>query len=359
MIDTAATLAAKDDPPAGIDRGPLEAWLGRGPVAARAPLELTQIAGGRSNLTFEARDADGRRFVIRRPPLGPRLASAHDVAREYRILAALHGSAVPVPRPLALCEDESITGAPFYAMELIDGLVLRSEGDARAFGEYDRRRIGERLVDTLATLHDVRPADVGLEGLGRSFGYVERQLKLWYHQWQRSQTTRLDLIDLVHERLTDRIPEQGPARIVHGDYRLDNVVVARHGGAVAAVLDWELCTLGDPLADLGLLLVYWPERGDDQVLGSLSSATAASGFPLRSELVARYAQQSGRDVSELDFFVALGFWKLAIILQGVYARGLAASSETDHSSGLLRELIERLTRAADDASRGLRTAKGD
>ncbi len=204
-------------------------------------------------------------------------------------------------------------------MEFVEGPILRGLAEADAFpDEGDRRAIGERVVDTLVAIHAVDPDAVGLGELGRKEDYVARQLHRWQGQWEKSKTRELPAIDAVHERLAARIPEQGPATIVHGDYRLDNMILTPRG-EVAAVVDWELCTLGDPLADVGLLMVYWPEPGDELVaLGQ--PATFAPGFPKREELKARYAERSGRDLSQLDFFVALGYWKLAIILEGVYAR---------------------------------------
>ncbi len=226
---------------------------------------------------------------------------------------------MPVAPVVGLCEDESVNGAPFYVMEFVEGPILRGLAEAEVFpDEGDRRAIGERVADTLVVIHAVDPDAVGLGDLGRKEDYVARQLRRWQGQWEKSKTRELEAIDRVHERLSARIPAQGPATIVHGDYRLDNMILTP-GGEVAAVVDWELCTLGDPLADVGLLMAYWPERGEETIaLGQ--PANLAPGFPTREELAARYAERSGRDLSELDFFLALGYWKLAIILEGVYAR---------------------------------------
>jgi aminoglycoside phosphotransferase (APT) family kinase protein len=214
--------------------------------------------------------------------------------------------------------------------------------------EADRRAIGERVVDTLVEIHAVDPDAVGLGELGRKNDYVARQLHRWQGQWEKSKTRELAAIDAVHERLAARIPEQGPATIVHGDYRLDNMILTPQG-EVAAVVDWELCTLGDPLADVGLLMVYWPEAGEETIaLGQ--PATLAPGFPKREELKARYAERSGRDLAELDFFVALGYWKLAIILEGVYARYAAGQyGKVDPGIEAFARLVERLAEAADEA----------
>lgn len=305
--------------PEGVDRAGVEAWFAANVEGAEPPLSFERIAGGHSNLTYRVSDAAAGRWALRRPPLGKRLGSAHDMAREHRVVAALGPTAVPVAPVVGLCEDEAVNGAPFYVMEFVEGPILRFKADAATFPEEaDRRAIGERVADTLVAIHAVDPDAVGLGDLGRKEDYVARQLRRWHGQWEKSKTRELAAIDAVHERLAARIPEQGPATIVHGDYRLDNMILTP-GGEVAAVVDWELCTLGDPLADVGLLMVYWSQPGDE-LIPLFEPATLEPGFPAREELRARYAERSGRDLSELDFFVALGYWKLAIILEGVYAR---------------------------------------
>jgi aminoglycoside phosphotransferase (APT) family kinase protein len=343
----------RDTPADGIDRDRLEAWFADHVDGATGPLEYERIAGGRSNLTFRVRDAAGHRWILRRPPLGTTLGSAHDMGREHRILSGLAGSAVPAPTPVALCEDEAVTGAVFYVMELVDGAVLRDEDDVEAaFDEAGRRHVAESLVDTLAGLHAVDFDAAGLGELGRRDGYAERQLKRWLRQWESSKTRELPKMDETHALLSDRIPPQDATAIVHGDYRLDNVIVAP-SGEIAAVVDWELCTLGDPLADLGLLMVYWAEPGD-KVIPLTRSPTLASGFPGRAELAARYAERSARDVGALDFFVALGYWKLAAILEGVYARYTAgAYGKTNDDYESFGTIVEQLAGAAHDAARRL------
>jgi aminoglycoside phosphotransferase (APT) family kinase protein len=334
----------------GIEQEPVEDWFAEQGTGAQPPLCFERIAGGFSNLTYRVLDAGGRRWALRRPPLGKRLGSAHDMAREHRVLAALQSTEVPVPPLVGLCEDESVTGAPFYVMEFVEGPILRGLAEAEASfpEEGDRRVIGERVADTLAQIHAVDPDAVGLGELGRKEEYVARQLRRWQGQWEKSKTRELPAVDRVHERLSARIPPQGPATLVHGDYRLDNMILTP-GGEVAAVVDWELCTLGDPLADVGTLMAYWPERGEKGIaLGA--PANLAPGFPTREELVARYAERSGRDVSELDFFLALGYWKLAIILEGVYARYAAgAYGKADANLEAFAEMVERLAEAAEAA----------
>jgi aminoglycoside phosphotransferase (APT) family kinase protein len=336
-----------------IDQPSLEAWFAREVDGARPPLEFERISGGRSNLTYLVADSGGRRWALRRPPLGKRLASAHDMGREHRIIAALAGTDVPVAPAVALCEDESVNGAPFYVMDFVEGPILRTKAEAEAsFGEADRRAIGERVVDTLVAIHAVDPDAVGLGDLGRKEDYVARQLHRWQGQWEKSKTRELELIDEVHRRLSERIPEQGPATIVHGDYRLDNLILSADG-QIAAVVDWELCTLGDPLADVGMLLVYWSQPGDE-LMPLLDPPTTAAGFPLREEVRRRYAERSGRDLAGIDYYVALAFWKLAIILEGVFARYAAGQYGKDEEGyQQFAKVVERLAEGADEAERRL------
>ena len=312
------------DAPAGIDAARVGAWLERHVDGAVAPFGYEVIAGGHSNLTFGVTAADGRRYVLRRPPLGHVLASAHDMSREHRILDALRGSGVPVPNVRGLCEDPDVNGSPFYVMDFVDGHVVRDRATAeRALTPDARANASRSLVDTMAALHAVDIDAVGLADLARHDGYIARQLKRWYGQWNQQKTRDLPAVDRVHDALVERIPEQGPASIVHGDYRLDNCMVSADGDVVA-VLDWEICTLGDPLADLGLLTVYW--TGPDDAASAWSGGgTTAPGFWNRAQLAARYAEVSGRDVSNLDFYVAFAYWKLACILEGVYARYLGGA----------------------------------
>ena len=335
--------------PDGIDRAGIEAWFAKAVPAVELPLSFDRIAGGHSNLTYRVTDAGGRSWALRRPPLGKRLGSAHDMAREHKVVSALGSTAVPVPPVVGFCEDESVNGAPFYAMEFVEGPILRGLAEAAVFpDEGDRRAIGERVADTLVAIHAVDPDGAGLGDLGRKEDYVSRQLRRWQGQWEKSKTRELAAIERVHEKLSGRIPAQGPATIVHGDYRLDNMILTPTG-EVAAVVDWELCTLGDPLADVGLLMAYWPERGEETIaLGQ--PANLAPGFPTRDELAARYAERSGRDLSQLDFFLALGYWKLAIILEGVYARYAAGGyGKVDPGIEAFARLVERLAEAAESA----------
>jgi aminoglycoside phosphotransferase (APT) family kinase protein len=348
MSEPQATEAAPD----GIDRAGVEAWFADHVEGAEPPLAFDRVSGGRSNLTYGVADTAGHRWALRRPPLGKRLASAHDMGREHRIISALQSTGVPVPPVVGLCEDETVNGAPFFVMGFVEGPILRTRGEAEeAFGEADRRAIGERVVDTLVAIHAVDVDEAGLGDLSRREDYVARQLHRWHGQWEKSKTRELAVVDDVHRRLAARIPEQGPATIVHGDYRLDNMILAP-SGEVAAVVDWELCTLGDPLADVGMLLVYWSEAGDE-FTPLFEAATTAAGFPGREEVKARYAERSGRDLSGIDYYVALGYWKLAIVLEGVFARYAAGQyGETDEGFQEFAKVVEQLAEAADTAERG-------
>ena len=344
---------ANGSAPDGIEPDAVEAWFRDNVDGAQPPLAYDRIAGGRSNLTFGVTDSAGRRWALRRPPLGKRLGSAHDMGREHRVIAGLQGTPVPVPPLAGLCEDESVNGAPFYVMEFVEGPILRTRPDAEAaFDADERHEVGLRVADTLVDLHAVDPDEVGLGELGKKQDYVARQLHRWWGQWEKSKTRELPLVEDLHRRLEAGIPEQGPATIVHGDYRLDNMILAADG-QVAAVVDWELCTLGDPLADVGLLMVYWSQPGDD-FAPLFDAPTLAEGFPLRDELRERYAERSGRDLSELDYYVALGYWKLAIILEGVLARYAAGQyGKTDEGYEEFAKIVGQLAEAADEAERRL------
>jgi aminoglycoside phosphotransferase (APT) family kinase protein len=240
------------------------------------------------------------------------------MGREHRIISALGPTDVPVAPAIGFCDDESVNGAPFYVMGYVHGHVVRDAEVARTvYDEAQRRAAGESIVDVLAAIHAVDPDAVGLGDLGRKEGYIQRQLKRWYGQWEKSKTRELPAVDEVHDRLLGGVPEQGPATIVHGDYRLDNCMLGEDG-RINAVLDWEICTLGDPLADVGLLMVYWTDPDESSAL--LTAPTQIEGFPRRKELLDRYAATSGRDLSHVDYYVAFGYWKLACIVEGVYAR---------------------------------------
>ena len=340
--------------PDGIDAAGVGAWFAEHVPDATGPLTYELIAGGHSNLTYSVTDAAGRRFVLRRPPLGQVLATAHDMSREYRIISALAGTDVPVAPVHGLCEDPDVNGAPFYVMDFVDGTVVRSHADAEALGPERRRRAGESLVEVLAAIHAVDVDAVGLGDLGRKDAYVERQLKRWYGQFQQSEEQVVGGLDLpsvhaAHDALAANVPPQGPAAIVHGDYRLDNCMLDADG-SVMAVLDWEICTLGDPLADIGLLQVYWSDPDDEAVLPQ-ASPTALDGFPRSADLARHYAAASGRPLEDLGFYVAFGYWKLTCIIAGVYARyagGAMGDVPAEQVHGF-RAMLDRLAELTDSA----------
>ena len=336
----------------GIENAPVTEWLSRrGDLVL--PLDVEVVEGGRSNLTYTVTDATGQRVVLRRPPLHGVLPSAHDVGREYRIVRALADSGVPVPPTVGYEPDPAVTGAPFAVTRFVDGVVVRTAEEARVHLDVAARTAaGANLVDVLARLHAVDVDAVGLGDLARREDYLARQLRRWHGQVHQDATRDLPVLDDVHDRLAADPPQQGTATLVHGDYRLDNLILDPATGRIRAVLDWELTTLGDPLADLGLLLVYWAEPGDD-VLPLFDAPTTADGFWTRAQVAARYAEVSGRDVSHLDYYVAFGYWKLACILEGVHRRYAAgAYGRTDDRARAFGDLVLALgERAADAAKR--------
>lgn len=277
------------------------------------------IHGGRSNLTYAVTDGT-HRWVLRRPPLGHLTPTAHDVGREFRVMAALGPTAVPVPRTVVSCEDPAVLGAPFTVVSHVDGPVLR---DGAALPDLDFRRYSDVLVDELVKLHAVVPAEVGLGAFGRPEGFLGRQLRRWRGQWDRVATRDLPTVDTLHERLVEAVPPESGAALVHGDYRWDNTILGP-GAEIAAIVDWEMAALGDPLTDLGLLLVYRDPRVAP-VLGVRHVPTVA-GFPAAADLAERYARRSGRDLTELAFYQALGWFKLAVIAEGIHARHRAGQS---------------------------------
>lgn len=333
--------------PRGIEPRAVERWFDEHVPHARAPLDYALIAGGHSNMTFVVTDASGRRWVLRRPPLAQRLATAHDVGREHRVIAALQDTSVPVPPVVGRCDDEALIGQPFFVMEYVDGHVLHdAEMVERHLPVVHRRVAAERLVDVLAQLHAVDPEGVGLGELGRREGYLQRQLRRWSTQWEQSRTRELPVIERVHQRLVEQAPDQGPATIVHGDFRFGNCLTTEEG-EIAAVLDWELCTLGDPLADLGWFLHYWEEPADPMA-GVTRQPSRAEGFPTRADVVERYAQRSGRDVSRIDYYRSFAAWRSACIGEGVYSRYLnGALGEPPPDLDLYREAVERSAERAE------------
>lgn len=304
-------------------------WLGKNGIAGDGPPAMRLIGGGRSNLTYllEGGSTDGPGWgplILRRPPLGHVLPTAHDMAREYRVLTALHGTAVPVPRPLALCQDPEIIGAPFYLMEYVPGVVLRTREDADVLTPDQAGSVSRRFVEMLATIHGLDVEAVGLGGFGRPEGYLARQLARWQRQWELSATREMPGFEELTRRLAAGLPGSSDGTLVHGDFRLDNMlIVAGEEPRIAAVVDWEMSTLGDPLADLGLTLVYWADPGEEDALALVTaSVTTAPGFLTRDQLTQAYAEATGRDLSRIGYYMAFGCFKLAVVLEGIHARFL-------------------------------------
>jgi aminoglycoside phosphotransferase (APT) family kinase protein len=344
----------------GIDVPRLSSWLAQtlpdeGPITG-----IDLLAGGRSNLTYLLVLGE-RRVVLRRPPLGHVLPTAHDMRREHTVLSALAGSDVPVPLPLALCTDEDVIGAPFYLMDHVEGRVLRTPEDAVDVTAEEARALSERLAEVLAAIHLLDVDRAGLGDFGRPQGYMARQLKRWGRQWEASHPAdpggRTDeAYDRLVKRLAERLPADGLTGLVHGDFRLDNALVRlRPEPEIAAVVDWEMSTLGDPLSDLGLTLVYWADAGDaDRTQVAVgSTVTSAPGFLNRREFAGRYAELTGYDLADLDFYVAFGCFKLAVILEGIHARFLQKATVGegfDQIGASVPVFLDRAHRALDEGA---------
>ncbi|ACU74838.1 aminoglycoside phosphotransferase [Catenulispora acidiphila DSM 44928] len=343
MTDPAAPASA------GLDPAAVAAFLAAVPqVGAKPPLTAELIAGGLSNLTYELRDAGGQAWVLRRPPLGHVLPTAHDMRREYRVISALAGT-VPVARAYVLCEDPDVIGAPFYLMEKVEGVVLRTRAQCAALSVAQRRSVGESLVDVLAALHRVDPGQVGLADFGRPEGYLHRQLDRWDRQYAASQSREIRGLFELGDGLRAAVPVTQRSTILHGDYRLDNVMMRLPEGgqtAVAAVFDWEMSTLGDPLADLGLLLTYWEDPGHpskDILAAAGGGLTNHEGFPGSREIVERYQNATGLIVDDLDWYIAFSHYKLAVILEGIHyrhERGLTLGEGFERAGTAVPALVE-------------------
>ena len=341
--------------PKGIAPGPVTDWLAAHVPGVRPPLDFTLIAGGHSNLTYRVTDAAGRSLVLRRPPLGAVLATAHDMGREHRIIASLAGTGVPVPPALGLCSDAEVNGAPFYVMAFVEGVVLDLGSTVeKHFRPEQRRGIGRHVIEVLARLHAVDVDAVGLGDFGRREGYVPRQLKRWRTQWEQSKTRELPAMEEVYAALQSGIPEQHGSGVVHGDYRLGNMLTGADA-RIAAVLDWELCTLGDPLADLGYLMNNWAEPGErgPESRGAALAPTVAGGFPTRREMLDHYAELTGRDTSRIDYYRAFSYWRLAAIVEGVLARYLKGVMGRAADTDAFRAQVDGLAAAALERVRAL------
>ncbi len=330
----------------GINESKVTEWLAGVVPNLKPPVEFSLITGGHSNLTFLCRDSAGAAYVLRRPPLGHVLESAHDMGREHKIISALQGQRdnVPVPKTWGLCKDLEVNGAPFYIMGYVEGNVLNDSVEGAEVPEADRRALGLHVIEILSKLHAINPDDVGLGDLGRKDAYLERQLKRWNKQWAASKTHEIPEMEETARLLEERQPEQIGTAIVHGDYRLGNMII--RGDTVQAVLDWELCTLGDPLADLGYTLNYWVQPGETEPREGDQHPTAVGGYPSREELCDIYANNTGRDLSEINYYRAFAYWRLAAIGQGVYKRYLVGAMGEGREMDLDRQKEGVALRAA-------------
>lgn len=331
-----------------IDFTSISDWIQKNLPEYEGPYDFSLVPGGRSNLTFKVGCANGQNLIFRRPPISHVLPTAHDMAREYRILKSLARTEIPVPTPLALCTDLQVCERPFYLMEYIDGNVLTDkELAASLYNPQSRRDLSLHLIQILANLHLLNVDRIGLGDLGKRDGYIQRQLTRWHSQYRQSSMDSglvIDLIDRMYENLQNTVPSSSTLSLVHGDFRLDNTIVDS-AGSIKAVLDWEIATLGDPLADLGLLLVYWIEPDDKDP--PLPSVTMLDGFMTRGELLTTYGKLTGIDVSNIEFYAAFGYWKLACILAGVYARyqGGAEGGDRSDVSGFAHQVKLLATKA--------------
>jgi aminoglycoside phosphotransferase (APT) family kinase protein len=328
---------------------PLRAFLDERGLGA-GELDVEPIGEGHSNVTFAIR-FDGTELVLRRPPRGPLPPSAHDVLREARVMTALDGRA-RVPAILAVCEDPAVIGAPFYVMARVEGDVITSELPPALDTPADRRRIGEELVDSLVEVHGVDWRAAGLEGFGKPTGYLERQLRRFLGLWEHNRTRDIPAVEAVAEWLRDNLPESGPATVVHGDYRLGNTMYAPQAPArLAAIFDWEMATIGDPLADLGYLCTMWIDRDDPPTKFELSRVTREEGFLTRDELIARYEERSGRSMTDMRWYRTLALWKSIVFMEGNYRRAVSGATDDPYLKGF-GEGVVQLARRAEALARG-------
>jgi aminoglycoside phosphotransferase (APT) family kinase protein len=316
------------------------------------PLDAAPIGEGHSNVTYLVR-RDGLELVVRRPPRPPLPPSAHDVLREARLLSALEGSEARVPRVLAVCADEGVIGAPFYVMEKVGGEAITTSVPPALDHPEQRRAIGEELIDALVEIHAVDWHAAGLEGFGKPTGYLERQLRRWNGLWELSKTREIPAVERVGAWLAERMPrDAGPATIVHGDYRLGNTMYATGAPArLLAVLDWEMATIGDPLADLGYLCMMWTEAEDpnEGLREHLGRVTRAPGFLTRAQIIERYERGSGRSMDDLRWYTTLAVWKTTVYMEGNYRRAVAGSTDDPYLKQFGEGVIELATRAEEVA----------
>jgi aminoglycoside phosphotransferase (APT) family kinase protein len=329
-----------------VDVAALEAYAGAR-LTGDGPLEVERLEAGHSNLTYVVRRRD-REWILRRPPRGPLLPTAHDVLREFRVLDLLarSGSRVRVPPVTLSCDDVEVLGAPFYVMERVAGDVVRHDLPGWLADDDARHGVGLDLIDALAELHSVPIEPFVAAGIGKPDGYLARQLRRWRGQRDGAKVRELPDYDVVSGWLEAHLPESGPPAVVHGDYKLDNVVVSSSTGGVVAILDWEMATVGDPLADLGYLMSFWLEPGEsEEFLDVAGAVTTQGGFPSREEMIERYESRTGRSMTDLTFYVTLAVWKLAILLEASYGRHLAGTTDDPFFALLDRGVPALLARA--------------
>jgi aminoglycoside phosphotransferase (APT) family kinase protein len=329
---------------------PLIEFLVDNGLDAPAELTATPIGEGHSNVTFELSTG----VVLRRPPRGPLPPSAHDVLREARLLRALGPTPVRVPKVLAVCEDERVVGAPFYVMARIQGHALTTSLPERLDNPEQRDRVADELIDALVELHSVDWTTIGLQGFGKPTGYLERQLRRFMGLWEHNRTRDVPEVEQVGAWLADNLPSSPPATIVHGDYRLGNTMYASRAPArLLAILDWEMATIGDPLADVGYMMIHWTQSDDPRTKFNLQSVTTREGFPSRRELIARYEQRSGRSMHALDWYVTLALWKAVVFMEGNYKRAVAGSTDDPYLKSFGEGVLELARRAVQVSRHGL------
>ncbi|HLY49596.1 MAG TPA: phosphotransferase family protein [Solirubrobacteraceae bacterium] len=329
---------------------PLAAFLAANGLEAPADLSASPIGEGHSNVTFVL----STEVVLRRPPRGPLPPSAHDVLREARLLRALEATPVRVPRVLAVCPDADVIGAPFYVMEQVTGEVITDSLPADLDNPVQRARIADQLIDALVELHAVDWSAAGLQGFGKPSGYLERQLRRFAGLWEHNKTRELPEVEAVGTWLRENLPESPPATIVHGDYRLGNTMFSSRAPAeLVAIFDWEMATIGDPLADLGYMVMHWTQPGDPPSKFSLHTVTRLEGFPTREELVSRYEERSGRAMAALDWYVTLALWKAVVFMEGNYKRAIAGSTDDPYLKSFGDGVVEIAQRALRVSQHGL------
>jgi aminoglycoside phosphotransferase (APT) family kinase protein len=329
---------------------PLIEFLGAAGLDAPSDLTAAPIGEGHSNVTFELSTG----VVLRRPPRGPLPPSAHDVLREARLLRALEATPVRVPQVLAVCDETAVIGAPFYVMARVDGEVITDSIPVGLDNPTERRRVADELVDSLVELHSVDWTAIGLEGFGKPSGYLERQLRRFTGLWEHNRTRELPEVEQIGAWLAAHMPSSPPATIVHGDYRLGNTMFDHQAPArLLAILDWEMATIGDPLADVGYMMIHWTQADDDRGRFNLQSVTMLPGFPLRTELIARYEERSGRSMQALNWYVTLALWKAVVFMEGNYKRALAGSTDDPYLKTFGDGVVELARRAVQVSQHGL------